>query len=407
MVVGRGDDPITHARNKVHTVKPDGKPTVLIVDDTPDNVQLLSEVLGAGYRTKAATNGNRALKIAFSDDPPDLILLDIMMPDMDGLEVCRRLKENPATRRVPVIFVTAMNEMVDEQKGFAVGAVDYITKPISPPIVLARVRTHLTLYEQSRKLEERAAELADFNRTLEQRVTQGIGELERLGRLKRFFSPAVADLILSGNADDPLKTRRREIVVVFLDLRGFTTFTETADPEEVMAVLGDFHAAMGELVMAHGGTLERFAGDGIMIFFNDPVQVPNPAAQAATMALAMQERVAGLTQSWRKRGYDLALGIGIAQGYATIGSIGFEGRRDYGAIGNVTNLAARLCGEAKGGQILLSQRVKAGLDDVVETVPVGELTLKGFHKPVPAFEIAAPGARSAPKRSRSKKEPPQ
>ena len=201
---------------------PDGKPTVLIVDDTPDNVQLLSEVLGAGYRTKAATNGNRALKIAFSDDPPDLVLLDIMMPDMDGFEVCRRLKENPVTRRVPVIFVTAMNEMVDEQKGFAVGAVDYITKPISPPIVLARVRTHLTLYEQARKLEERAAELADFNRTLEQRVAQGVGELDRLGRLKRFFSPAVADLILSGNADDPLKTRRREIVVVFLDLRGFT-----------------------------------------------------------------------------------------------------------------------------------------------------------------------------------------
>ena len=348
---------------------PDGKPTVLIVDDTPDNVQLLSEVLGAGYRTKAATNGNRALKIAFSDDPPDLILLDVMMPDMDGFEVCKRLKENPITQRVPVIFVTAMNEVGDEQKGFAVGAVDYITKPISPPIVLARVRTHLTLYEQARKLEERAAELADFNRTLEQRVTQGIGELERLGRLKRFFSPAVADLILSGNADDPLKTRRREIVVVFLDLRGFTTFTETADPEEVMAVLGDFHAAMGELVMAHGGTLERFAGDGIMIFFNDPVQVPNPAAQAATMALAMQERVAGLTESWRKRGYDLALGIGIAQGYATIGSIGFEGRRDYGAIGNVTNLAARLCGEAKGGQILLSQRVKAGLDDVARDGP--------------------------------------
>jgi len=200
------------------------------------------------------------------------------MPDMDGFEVCKRLKENPITQRVPVIFVTAMNEVGDEQKGFAVGAVDYITKPISPPIVLARVRTHLTLYEQARKLEERAAELADFNRTLEQRVSQGIGELDRLGRLKRFFSPAVADLILSGSADDPLKTRRREIVVVFLDLRGFTTFTETADPEEVMAVLGDFHAAMGELVMAHGGTLERFAGDGIMIFFNDPLQVPNPAA---------------------------------------------------------------------------------------------------------------------------------
>ena len=175
---------------------PHGKPTVLIVDDTPDNVQLLSEVLRVEYRTKAAISGSRALKIAISDDPPDLILLDVMMPDMDGFEVCKCLKENPVTQRVPVIFVTAMNEIVDEQKGFAVGAVDYITKPISPPIVLARVRTHLTLYEQSRKLEERAAELANFNRTLEQRVTQGISELERLGRLKRFFSPAVADLIL-------------------------------------------------------------------------------------------------------------------------------------------------------------------------------------------------------------------
>ena len=386
---------------------PDGKPTVLIVDDTPDNVHILSEVLRETYRTKAATSGDRALKIAFSDVPPDLILLDVMMPDMDGFEVCKRLKEHPATRRVPVIFVTAMSEVGDEQKGFAVGAVDYIAKPISPPIVLARVRAQLTLHQQARELEKRAAELADFNRTLQQRVAQGIAELDRLGRLKRFFSPAVADLILSGNADDPLKTRRREIVVAFLDLRGFTTFTETADPEEVMAILGDFHAAMGELVMAHGGTLERFAGDGIMIFFNDPVQVPDPAVQAATMALAMQERAAALTQSWLKRGYSLALGIGIAQGYATIGSIGFEGRRDYGAIGNVTNLAARLCGEAKGGQILLSQRVKAGLDGALKTAPVGELTLKGFHKPVPAFEIASPGSRSAPKRSRIKKEPPQ
>jgi class 3 adenylate cyclase len=401
------ESPANHARIKVCVVTPDGKPTVLIVDDAPDNVQILSEVLRDAYRTKAATNGNRALKIAFSDGPPDLILLDVMMPDMDGFEVCKRLKENPITQRLPVIFVTAMNEVGDEQKGFAVGAVDYITKPISPPIVLARVRTQLTLYQQARELEEKAAELVDFNHTLEQRVARGIADLDRLGRLKRFFSPAVADLILSGNADDPLKTRRREIVVAFLDLRGFTTFTETADPEEVMAILGEFHAAMGELVMAHGGTLERFAGDGIMIFFNDPVQVPNPAVQAASMALAMQERAAGLTDSWLKRGYSLSLGIGIAQGYATIGSIGFEGRRDYGAIGNVTNLAARLCGEAKGGQILLSQRVKAGLDGALKTVPVGELTLKGFHKPVPAFEIASPSSRSAPKRSRTKKEPPQ
>jgi class 3 adenylate cyclase len=197
----------------------------------------------------------------------------------------------------------------------------------------------------------------------------------------------VADLILSGNADDPLKTHRREIVVVFLDLRGFTAFSESADPEEVMGVLGEYHAVMGELITKHAGTLERFAGDGIMIFFNDPVPIPNPAAQAVSMALEMQQRFKGLAVAWARRGYDLSLGIGIAQGFATIGAIGFEGRRDYGAIGNVTNLAARLCGEAKGGQILVSQRVEGALGEVAKSQPIDDVLLKGFNKPIKAFEI--------------------
>ena len=205
--------------------------------------------------------------------------------------------------------------------------------------------------------------------------------------MKRFFSPAVADLILSGNTDDPLKTHRREIVVVFLDLRGFTAFSDNADPEEVMSVLAEYHAAMGELVIKYAGTLERFAGDGIMIFFNDPVPIPNPAAQAVSMAIEMQQRFMGLAAAWARRGYDLSMGIGIAQGYATIGAIGFEGRRDYGAIGNVTNLAARLCGEAKGGQILVSQRVEGSLGEVAKSEPIGDLSLKGFHAPVKTFEI--------------------
>jgi len=211
--------------------------------------------------------------------------------------------------------------------------------------------------------------------------------VEQLSRLKRFFSPHLAELIVAGGTEDPLKTHRREVTVVFLDLRGFTTFAELVEPEEVMSVLRDYHAEMGRLILEHGGTLERFTGDGMMIFFNDPVPVPNPAEHALRMALAMRERVQELSTKWRRRGYDLALGIGIAQGYATIGAIGFEGRWDYGAIGTVTNLAARLCGEATGNQILASLRVVGEVEDLIETEEVGPLALKGFHKPVSAFSV--------------------
>ncbi|UCE32990.1 MAG: response regulator [Burkholderiales bacterium] len=381
-----GDEAASNARDRA---------TVLIVDDTPANVQLLGEVLGGIYRTKAATSGERALKLAMSDDPPDLVLLDVMMPGMSGYEVCERLKAEPRSADIPVIFVTAMGEVDDETRGLALGAVDYITKPISPPIVLARVAAHLTLARQRRalasavaQLEAQAAELAEWNRSLESRVAEGVAEVERLARLRRFFSPGVADLILSGAADDPLKTRRREIVVAFLDLRGFTAFAEVSDPEDVMRVLGDYHAAMGELILEHGGTLERFAGDGMMIFFNDPVQIDAPALTAVRMAQQMQRRFVDLSKAWRKLGIELAMGIGIAQGYATIGAIGFEGRRDYGAIGVVTNLAARLCGEAAGGQILLSQRAYGAVEEAVEAQPIGPLALRGFHGPVNAFAVS-------------------
>jgi class 3 adenylate cyclase len=177
------------------------------------------------------------------------------------------------------------------------------------------------------------------------------------------------------------------VTVVFLDLRGFTAFAETTEPEEVMGVLREYHAEMGGLILEHEGTLERFTGDGMMIFFNDPVLVANPAERAVRMALAMRDRVAELIVKWRRRGFDLDFGVGIAQGYATIGAIGFEGRWDYGAIGIVTNLAARLCGEAKPGQILISQRVRGAVDDLIEVDPVGDLMLKGFLKPVPAFNV--------------------
>src|SRR5881628_1958020 len=202
--------------------------------------------------------------------------------------------------------------------------------------------------------------------------------VDQLGRLKRFFSPHLADLIIRGGADDPLKTHRREVTVVFLDLRGFTSFAETAEPEEVMGVLREYHHEMGGLILEHEGTLERFTGDGMMIFFNDPIEVPNPAERAVRMAVAMRDRVAHLATGWHKRGWELALGVGIAQGYATIGAIGFEGRWDYGAIGTVTNLAARLCGEAKAGQVLISSRVAGVVEDLVELEEIGRLSLKGF-----------------------------
>lgn len=370
------------------------KPTILIVDDTPANLSLLSQVLKPDYRTKAAVSGEKALKLAASATPPDMILLDIMMPGMDGYEVCRRLKASPATCDIPVIFVTAMTDEEDEAKGLALGGIDYLTKPISAAIVKARVKTHLLLHAQARamtqmisKLEAQSTELIDFNRTLEHRVKDAVVELERLSRLKRFFSAPVVDWLLSGTAEDPLKTHRREVAAVFLDLRGYTAFTETSDPEDVMGVIGEYHEAMGSIVMEHGGTIERFAGDGIMIFFNDPLQIDNPAGQAVRMTIAMQDSFATLARGWSSRGYHLAMGIGVAQGYATIGAIGFEGRRDYGVIGTVTNLAARLCGEAAGGQILISQRVHGLVADFVQVASVGQLELKGFHRPVEAYAV--------------------
>jgi class 3 adenylate cyclase len=303
-----------------------------------------------------------------------------MMPGMNGYDVCRRIRENPATGVLPVMMVTALDPGQERITGLEAGADDFLTKPINQPELLARVRSLL-------RIKELWDQVIDLNRTLEQRVDEQVAQLERMGRLKRFFSPQLAELIVSGDAEDPLRSHRREITVVFLDLRGFTAFVETAEPEEVMGVLREYHAEMGRLVLEHEGTLERFTGDGMMIFFNDPVPVPNPIERAIRMALAMRERVTGLAQGWRKRGFDLDFGVGIAQGYATIGAIGFEGRLDYGAIGTVTNLAARLCGEAKPGQVLISRRMIGTVEELVEAEPVGELALKGFSRPVSAFNV--------------------
>jgi class 3 adenylate cyclase len=211
--------------------------------------------------------------------------------------------------------------------------------------------------------------------------------VEQLGRLKRFFSPQLVELIIRGGADDPLKTHRREVTVVFLDLRGFTAFAETSEPEELMGVLREYHAEMGRLILAHEGTLERFTGDGMMVFFNDPLPMPDAAERAVRMAVAMRDRAAELAARWHRKGYELDLGIGVAKGFATIGAIGFEGRWDYGAIGTVTNLAARLCGEAKPGQILISPRLAPEVEHLVEIEEAGLLAVKGLARPVKALSI--------------------
>ena len=355
-------------------------PRLLVVDDTPVNLKLLADLLGAkGYGVVTASAGPEALE-KVEKEQPDLVLLDVMMPGMSGYEVCRKLRESPATAMLPVVMVTALDPAQERVKGIEAGADDFLTKPINQQELLARVKSLL-------RIKALRDELGEWNRTLELRVQEQVAQLERLERLKRFFSPQLAEMIVSGDAEDPLKSHRREVTVVFLDLRGFTSFAETSEPEEVMGVLREYHAEMGRLILEHDGTLERFTGDGMMIFFNDPVPVPDAPARAIRMAAAMRERVDELLVKWRKRGYDLDLGIGVAQGYATIGAIGFEGRMDYGAIGTVTNMAARLCGEAKPRQILVSRRVFGAVEDLVEVEELGGLALKGFSKPVPAFNV--------------------
>jgi class 3 adenylate cyclase len=362
---------------------------ILIADDNPDNLDIFRTRLAAHkYEIITATDGEAALAAA-REQQPDVILLDVMMPKMDGVEVCRHLRADPSLPFTPIIMVTAKTSSQDVVSSLEAGADEYLTKPVDHGALVARVNSMLRIKALTDTVQAQSAKLAEWNAKLEQRVNDQLGELESLSRLKRFFSPQLAEAILTGGADNPLVSHRREVTVVFLDLRNFTAFAETSEPEEVMRVLREFHTEMGKLILEHGGTLERFTGDGMMIFFNDPVVVPDPAARALRMAVAMRDSVNEMSVVWRKYGYDLSLGIGIAQGYATIGAIGFEERLDYGAVGAVTNLAARLCGEAKGGQILTNQKTLSKFEQLVEAEPIGELSLKGFAKPISVYSIKA------------------
>ena len=359
---------------------------ILVVDDTPANIKLLVDVLTvAGYAASAATNGADALA-QIATELPDLVLLDIMMPGMSGYEVCQKLRANPDTALLPVVLCTSLDPQSERLKGIEAGADDFLSKPINRPELLARVKSLLRIKSLQDEVKSQAAQLASWNDELEHRVEEQVAQLDRLSRLKGFFSPQLAQAILA-DGEDLLKTHRREIAVVFLDLRGFTAFTERAEPEEVMDLLHEYHARMGAIVLAHEGTLERFAGDSLMVFFNDPLPVEQPAHKAVRMALAMQQEFPALGTMWSKRGFDLGLGCGVAQGYATLGIIGFDGRRDYAAIGNVTNLAARLCAEAAAGQVLIDRKVMAQIEGAVEARTLEPLRLKGLSHPVPAFVV--------------------
>jgi adenylate cyclase len=359
----------------------DGGARILVVDDVPENVRLLEAVLAPrGYDVVSATDGRAALELADSAKP-DLVLLDVMMPQPDGYAVCRRLREHEETAMVPVIMLTA-SEGPEKTKAIEAGADDFIAKPFNHDELLARVRSLLRIKRYHDTIKE-------LNRTLEERVRTQVEELERLQRLQRFLSPQLAEVIVSSGDESILSSHRRQVAMFFADLRGWTNFVDAVEPEELMRVLGEFHDTIGGLVRRFDATVGFIEGDGVQLFFNDPIEIPDAALRAVRLGSALRQEMAELTPRWRKRGYDLDFGAGIALGYATCGEIGFEGRSDYAAIGAVTNLASRLADEATGGQVLIEQRLYAEVEDDIEVEPVGEVTLKGFRRPVAAFNVVA------------------
>ena len=361
--------------------------TILVVDDTPQNVKLLADLLTVwGYAVVTASNGGEALAQVRSVRP-DLVLLDVVMPGMSGYEVCRQIRADSSTGVLPVVMVTALEPTQERIKGLEAGADEFLTKPINQPELLARVRSLLRIKSLYDTVQAQATELAALNQGLEQRVQEQIGQLQRLAQLKRFFPPQLAERIVGGELDDPLATHRREVTVAFLDLRGFNAFADISEPEEVMALLRSYHREMGAGIESYGGTLEQLSGNAMMVVFNDPVLVEDPADRAVAMAIDMQERFARLMGDWRKRGYEIALSIGVAHGYATIGAIGYEARVGYGVIGRVTNLAARLCAQAQPGQVLATAAVLALVEDKVDAQEVPQVDFQGFVHPVAAYSI--------------------
>jgi adenylate cyclase len=360
--------------------------SVLIVDDSATTAKLLARMLGsAGFRVLQSRSGEAALEMIASE-PPDLVLLDLILPGIDGYEVCRRLRSSPASTMLPVVMVTGA-ESPDRVKSIEAGADDFLMKPVDPVELLARVRSLLRIKAYHDTVQRQAAELAHLNETLEVRVQQQVDELERVGRLRRFLSPQLADLVVSSGGEAILQSHRRQIAVVCCRLPGFTLFAETAAPEEVMHVLGDYHQTVGELIHRFGGTVGVFAGDSIQVFFNDPLPCPDPALPAVSMALAIRQAMVARTQGWARRGHRLEFGGAVTLGYATLGQIGFAGRMDYAAVGPVVDLAQELSARATHGQVLATQPVYSAVETHVEATPLGELPLPGFARPVEVLTI--------------------
>jgi adenylate cyclase len=358
---------------------------VLVVDDVPQNGRLLDAMLSPhGYSVTLAYSGGEGLEKVRTEHP-DLILLDIVMPDMTGFDVCRRLREDPATRLLPVVMLTSSGDQ-DKVDAIEAGADDFITRPFNSQELLSRVRSLLRIKEYHDTIQAQATELAEWNRTLEQRVQSQLVQLEGLDRLRRFFSAPVAEVIMSGGAH-MLEPHRRDVTIVVCNLRGFTAFSATAESEDVMGALSEFYEAVGQLILRFEATLEQFAGDSVMAIFNDPMPCTNHTAMAVRMAVEVREQTKELSQGWHLNGYDLDVGVAIAEGYATLGRVGFEGRFDYRATGTVVNLASRLCSQALGGQILLAPRAYACVTDLVDVDAVGPLQLDGFHDLVQAYSV--------------------
>jgi adenylate cyclase len=351
----------------------------LVVDDSAVNRMLLARhLLSLGIESREAGDGRSALEaLRESVDRIAVVLLDVMMPEMDGYETLAAIKSDESLRHVPVIMVSGVDELDSVARCIELGAADYLPKPFNPVILGARVRASLA-DKRLRDLElEHAARQAELLRTIERQKSE----------LERFLSPQVAALVSSAEGEQLLAGHRRLATAVFCDLRGFTAFSDSAEPEEVLSVLREYHAAMGELIVEHGGTLEHFAGDGMMVFFNDPVPQDDHVARAVRMAVAMRERFATMATRWSKLGFDLGLGIGISTGYATLGRIGFEGRYDYGMVGTAVIVASRLSSAAEAGQVLLNPRAYAEVEALVSVESVGDLPLKGFARPIPTVNV--------------------
>ena len=343
------------------------KSTVLVVDDTPENIDVLNGILKPEFQVKVALNGEKALKIAHTNPPPDLILLDIMMPDIDGYEVCRRLKADPATADIPVIFASAMNEVMDEAKGFELGAVDYITKPLSPPIVKARVRNHLSLKSAR-------------------------SELEVLSRkLGKYLSPQIYQSIFAGTRDTELETSRKKLTIFFSDIVGFTARTDNMEAEDLTYLLNSYLNKMAELVLKHGGTLDKFVGDAILVFFGDPESkgIKEDALACIAMALEMREALTDLHKEWVKHGIEspIQVRMGVTTGYCSVGNFGSDNRMDYTIIGNQVNLASRLESAADPNQILVSQDTWTLIKKTIHCSQKEAIRVRGFDQPVPVYEV--------------------